>query len=503
MKGVYGAVIGILSTLGITSAQEIPPSKVVDLSSGCQMEFVYVQPGSFFMGSPIHEADRDGDEGPEHRVQITRGFYLGRYEVTQRQWRAIMGSNPSVFQQSFDDEDPLDRPVDSVSWRDAQLFIERLNALRLGVFRLPSEAEWEYAARAETATPYSFQGNPHSFAWFNSRSMASSHPVGKKQPNGWGLYDMHGNVWEWCSDWYSTYCSEESKDPIGPTDGKYKVFRGGSWYDFPNALRSANRHRHAPDQGFSAIGLRLVLESQPGDESYAILPGGLAMRFKSLPAGDFLMGSPDSESAHAQDEGPILRVTISEPFRIGTHEVTQAQWQAVMAANPAVFSKDSNNPVEMVSWNDAQEFLRRLNSLDLGGRFQLPTEAQWEYAARSKSTTRFFFGDDPVYESLPEYAWFYSRAEGRSHPVGLKKPNAWGLFDMYGNVWEWCSDWFGPYDSTGSTNDPTGPATGTGKVIRGGSWFNEPEALRSANRHKHSPDSRQTNIGLRVVWMFP
>jgi formylglycine-generating enzyme required for sulfatase activity len=157
----------------------------------------------------------------------------------------------------------------------------------------------------------------------------------------------------------------------------------------------------------------------------------------------------------------------------------------------------------MVSWNDTQEFLRRLNTLNLGGNFRLPTEAEWEYAARSGTTTRYSFGDDPDYRTLSQYAWFYSQAEGRSHPVGVKKPNNWGLFDMHGGVWEWCNDGFASFDESKVVNDPTGPAEGDYRIIRGGSWFNEPEALRSANRHRHHVDSRQTNIGFRVVWIVP
>jgi formylglycine-generating enzyme required for sulfatase activity len=157
----------------------------------------------------------------------------------------------------------------------------------------------------------------------------------------------------------------------------------------------------------------------------------------------------------------------------------------------------------MVSWRDTQDFLSRLNALNLEGTFRLPTEAEWEYAARAGTTSRFGFGDDPEYGDLSQHAWFYSRAEGRSHNVGLKKPNAWGLFDMHGNVWEWCSDWFAPYANDLAVTNPQGPALGTHRVIRGGSWFNEPEALRSANRHRHDPDSRQTNLGLRLIWVLP
>jgi formylglycine-generating enzyme required for sulfatase activity len=266
-------------------------------------------------------------------------------------------------------------------------------------------------------------------------------------------------------------------------------------------LRSANRHRHLPDGRYTAIGLRLVKELDSMEERTLLLPGSIPLRVVRIPAGRFQMGSPTSEVGHATDEAPVREVSISRPFWLGAWEVTQEQWQSVMGSNPSTFQPATNAsqlPVERVSWNDAQDFLNRLNALGLG-RFRLPTEAEWEYAARAGSSERFSFGDDPGYRTLANHAWFYSRAEGRSHPVGAKRPNAWNLYDMYGNVWEWCSDWFAPY-SAGPAVDPQGPPTGREKVIRGGSWFNEPEALRSANRHRHPPESRQTNLGLRIVW---
>ena len=236
-------------------------------------------------------------------------------------------------------------------------------------------------------------------------------------------------------------------------------------------------------------------------ERLVTLLDGTAFTFVEVPAGRFLMGSPSSEAGRAADEGPQREVTISRSFWLGKFEVTQAQWAAVMKANPAMFrdfADSALHPVDGVSWVDVQAYLERMNALGLG-RFRLPTEAEWEYAARAGSETRFPWGDDPAFRELPRHGWFYPRSEGRSHPVGLKDPNPWGLHDMLGGAWEWCADRFGPY-AAGPAVDPTGPAEGADRVIRGGSWFNEPEALRSANRHRHPPDSRQTNLGLRLVW---
>ena len=236
-------------------------------------------------------------------------------------------------------------------------------------------------------------------------------------------------------------------------------------------------------------------------ERVVTLVDGPPLAFVEIPAGKFFMGSPDDEVGRAHDEGPMREITISRAFWLGKFEVTQAQWQTVMRVNPSTFqdfAASAKHPVEGVSWLDAQEFIAKLNGRGVG-RFRLPTEAEWEYASRAGARARFPWGDDPEYRELAQHAWFYSRAEGRSHLVGEKRPSAWGVHDLHGGVWEWCADWFGPYVAHAET-DPRGPVEGTARVIRGGSWFNEPEALRSANRHRHPPDSRQPNLGLRLVW---
>jgi len=238
----------------------------------------------------------------------------------------------------------------------------------------------------------------------------------------------------------------------------------------------------------------------PTNRKTVFLPGNIPVYFIRVEQGSFLMGTKLSETGSQPDEAPQHKVTISREFYLGQYEVTQSQWQAVLGENPSVFKHNGISgdlPVEMVSWNDIQLFLQKLNSFGIG-IFRLPTEAEWEYACRAGGSDRFPWGNDPEYKFLGEYAWFYSRAEGKSHPVGQKKPNAWGLYDMQGNVWEWCVDWYGKYPAD-SITDPKGVEHGNEHIIRGGSWFNEPEALRSANRHRHPVDSRQTNIGFRLI----
>jgi len=214
------------------------------------------------MGSPSGEKDRDSDE-TQHQVTLTKDFYIGKYEITQAQWQAVMGSNPSYF------SGRPNNPVEQVSWNNCQAFIQALNGmgLGLGTFRLPTESEWEYACRAGTSTAfywgedssYSEIGN---YAWYSGNSGSTTHEVGQKRPNAWGLYDMSGNVWEWCHDWYGDYPSGPVIDPTGPSSGSVRVFRGGCWNYYPSVFRSAYRSWLAPDNPYYTLGFRVVLSSQ-------------------------------------------------------------------------------------------------------------------------------------------------------------------------------------------------------------------------------------------------
>ena len=255
-----------LSSIHPTRAQSrlnIPQyDTLFEISAQHKLYFKYIPAGNFIMGSPLSEENRDADEGPEHKVIITKGFYLGVYEVTQAQWSQVMGDNPAVFRTFAASPN---HPVESVSWNECQEFIRKLNEKHPGNFRLPTEAEWEYACRAGSTTPYYWgdkmaQNGSSDYTWANSRSFAMTNPVGTKKPNQWDLYDMSGNVWEWCSDWYGEYQEGLQTNPKGPAEGKLKIFRGGSWYDFYESHRSANRHKHDIDKRYTAIGLRLVWE---------------------------------------------------------------------------------------------------------------------------------------------------------------------------------------------------------------------------------------------------
>jgi len=230
---------------------------------------------------------------------------------------------------------------------------------------------------------------------------------------------------------------------------------------------------------------------------------GLNLEMKPIPAGTFVMGSPNDEEGRDDVEGPQTTVTITKPFWLGKTEVTQSQWKVVMGNNPSWFKGD-DLPVEMIYWNDAAAFCEKLNemkrdTLPAGYRYTLPTEAQWEYACRAGTKTRFSYGNDTGYSQLGSYAWNKDNSPSKAHSVGEKLPNAWGLHDMHGNVWEWCLDWIGKYPG-GSITDPQGPQSGPShRVNRGGSWWYGARDCRSATRSGLRPDFASPDLGFRVA----
>ena len=223
---------------------------VVNLPGGASMEMVWIEPGTFMMGSPALEEGRDGDE-VQHRVRISEGFYLGKYEITEGQWGSVMGGTAANS----------DFPKTSISWDDVQGLITKLNGGGSETYRLPTEAEWEYACRAGSTTRWSSGDDERQlggYAWYGANSGYEAHEVGTKRPNGWGLYDMYGNVWEWCEDWYGSYSSGNQVDPTGPVSGSYRVIRGGGFYHGALDVRSASRGRNSPGIRDATIGARLL-----------------------------------------------------------------------------------------------------------------------------------------------------------------------------------------------------------------------------------------------------
>jgi formylglycine-generating enzyme required for sulfatase activity len=226
-----------------------------------------------------------------------------------------------------------------------------------------------------------------------------------------------------------------------------------------------------------------------------------------IPAGTFVMGSPTNEVDRSADEGPQTTVTLTQGFWIGTYAVTQLEYTNLMGANPSYFTDSLDEPVEFMPWTDATNYCYTLTQREqAAGRipanyqYRLPTEAESEYACRAGTTTRFSYGDDPGYSNLTYYAWYTNNSGMTTHPVGQKLPNPWGLYDMHGNVWEWCQDWFATYPGGSVTNPVVNPPTGSNPIVRGGSYYFPGANLRSAQRGAMSPlTGYRYDVGLREV----
>jgi len=601
------------------------------INNSIGMTLKLIPAGEFSMGSPDDAIWAMKNEKPSHRVRITRPFYLGVYEVTQGQYEAVMGNNPSFFSAKGDGRakvagQPTDQnPVENVSWLDAVKFCNRLSE-KQGLkpfydvagqtvrvpdwkgpgYRLPTEAEWEYACRGGSKTRYCFGDDPKelsSFAWLadNSgrevwdslrfwtdcrgdwgkwgpeldRRGCRSHAVGQRCPNAFGLFDMYGNVWEWCWDGFSEgyFTQSPTDDPPGPSGAADRVIRGGSWC-VTGPVRSALRSRVRPVYRDWNVGFRVArgesdtqtasinnkasapantagssgspstsaAESpsptpvdkpsiSPSTEPLETVTNTFGMALNLIPAGEFMMGSPNNDADAETDEKPQHNVRIS-PFYLGVNEVTQEQYRAVTGNNPSWFSSTGDGrgtvagrstdrlPVENVLWLDAVRFCNTLSQKEgrkpfyeidgekvqvpdwSGTGYRLPTEAEWEYACRTGRTTKYSFGDDPA--ELGQYAWYdgNSKINGNwcTHPVGQKRPNAFGLFDMHGNVWEWCWDGYnGAYYGRSPVDDPPGALGASHRVFRGGCWGIKPRYLRSAHRGWSVPAGRSGALGFRLA----
>lgn len=289
--------------------------------------------------------------------------------------------------------------------------------------------------------------------------------------------------------------AEIGKKYVGLLDKEIRVFAAQS--DFDSVMRF-KKVRDAIAEGMkNASSARGFFSAKTRT---ADLGKGVKLELVRIPAGSFVMSSSQGEDGHRDNENQV-RITISKPFYLGKYEVTQAQWQAVMGNNPSKF-KGNKLPVENVSWNDAMAFCAKLTERERAAKripenmkYTLPTEAQWEYACRAETKTRFCTGNSD--ENLSRAAWWRGNANGSTHPIAEKTPNAWGLYDMHGNVWEWCADWYGQNLRDGT--DPAGAASGSLRVVRGGAWDCSAVFCRSAVRSGYSPDFRGVFLGVRIA----
>ena len=510
----------------------VPKKISLDLGGGMNMDLVLVKAGTFEMGSPEEEKERGIDES-QHEVTISKAFYMGKFPVTQEQYEAVMNTNPSYF---VKEKGGPKNPVEQVSWSDAVEFCEKMDALVKAKLpsgmklQLPTEAQWEYACRAGTKTRF-FTGDDEvdlaRAGWYTKNANSKTHPVGQKTPNAFGLYDMHGNVYQWCMDAYTKeYEKLTPKDPFN--DGEKsasRVVRCGSWIDVPNFCRSAYRYGLTPDARDGGFGFRVVVSALPSktpDHSTTTtlprapleknasleLGGGIKMDLVLIKAGTFEMGSPEVEKGRYDDEKQHT-VTISNAFYIAKYPVTQEQYEAVLKMNLLNSLKGEGgpkHPMEKVSWNEAVEFCEKLDvevkgRLPEGMKIQLPTEAQWEYACRAGTKTRFYTGDDE--ENLAGAGWYTKISDSKTHPVGQKTPNAFGLYDMHGNVFQWCQDaYISEYEKL-AQRDPFSSEGGAKHIVRGGSWRSVPECCRSSYRDNYPSDYRYDFVGFRVVVSLP
>ena len=459
------------------------------------IEFVLIPAGSFYMGCDSTDASCKKHSQPKHKVTITKPFYLSKYPTTKAQLALLEPNYQYPEKESA-------HPVNDKSWVEIMIAVDAINNMENTLkYRLPTEAEWEYAARAGSTTKYWFGDDDAGLkdaAWYWDNASQQSHPVGQKKPNPWGLYDMYGNVNELVNDWAWDDLPEgypaqsERIDPRGnkniPVKATARIMRGGNWSSGEEEANSYARSAVWADVRGNKIGFRLAFtpdehdavasdmngqtkkeEPNPSSQNKFYpkkIKGVLGIEFVLIPAGSFYMGCDKTDPSCGENSQPKHKVTISKSYYLSKYPITEAQFAALFPE-----SSSSNRPT-VASWPDAMFFINTLNNANDTLKYRLPTEAEWEYAARAGTTTKYWFGDDDA--GLKEVAWYQGNSSLNRHPVGKKKPNPWGLYDVYGNVAEWVNDWAGKYSVESEQTDPRGnlnfPLTTANKVTRGGSW---------------------------------
>ncbi len=513
-----------------------PPKKNGDVEiikvGNVVLWMVYVEGGTFRMGCTYEQGDdcRD-EERPTHQVTLD-GYYIGETEVTQALWREVMGSEPTANSGWITELGRGDNyPAYNVSYEDVQEFIKRLNKMTGRTFRLPTEAEWEYASRGGNKSrgyKYSGSNNIDDVAWYwknsgdgylsgdwNLDKIVKNHcknrPVKGKLANELGLYDMTGNVLEWCQDWYGEYNSGSQRNPQGPSSGPGRVVRGGCFCYSARFCLMSTRNKCNPSICTEYLGFRLVLEpvetskpttSKKNDEIKTIRVGNVDLRMVYVEGGTFTMGCTYEQSGECDDDEKPTHQVMLDDYYIGETEVTQALWREVMGSEPTEnggwttkYGRGNNYPAYYVSYEDVQEFIKRINR-KTGLTFRLPTEAEWEYASRGGNKSRGYKYSGS--NDINNVAWYDGNSDIKTHPVKSKQANELGLYDMSGNVWEWCQDLYGNYGSD-SLRNPQEPSSGSDCVNRGGAWGSDARYCRVTNRDYDYPSHGGLNVGFRLV----
>ena len=621
----------VLMSTSVVRTDAAEPSKEFTNKSG--VKFRLIPAGEFMMGSPEKEPGRAKNEGPLHKVRITKPFYIGVREVTQGEWTKVMGT---TFKE-LSDKNWKNRPAVGpslpmywVSWFDALAFCNKLSekegrkpyykltnikfenygkgaldkadveVLGGNGYRLPTEAQWEYACRAGSPKALgngkditSKDGpcpNLGDIGWYagNIKDLPKDkviQPAGSRKPNTWGLYDMNGGMMEWCHDEFDAefYAKSPVDDPVNPISAKIRnkaaALRSGAFFLPPYCCRSAWRFPGPTCARYPHIGFRVALPAGDRKAKKAdppkqkkldpaavkslkapsfVVPKSGGIRMILIKPGTFTMGSPQSEVGRGDDETQH-KVTISKPFYMAETETTHAQYLPIMwpKFRPILVRRGrysysvpelhqggsfltierqrrdlSRRAMDGMTWEDAAKFGEKVTAIERaagrlpkGYAYRLPTEAEWEYACRAGTTGPFnvkadkkllfavcggfagcngdrFFLPPPFHGDTPQEV------------AGARTPNAWGLYDMHGNLYEWCLDWYGPYPK-GPVTDPVGPGKPSKpkrRVARGGCFLSGQAAqylpdvpgvavrnLRSASRNCFRYDHQMRINGVRLV----
>lgn len=485
MKINFSFIMAILATFAITGSREAVAVPVnlekLSLAEKVDLRMVKIDPGSFKrewnLDKLSPELRKNIQSYYSMEISLTQPYWIGKFEVTQAQYQAVMGENPSVPQgEAF--------PVNNIRWQDAKNFCNELNRLYAGKlpagyqFDLPSEAQWEYAAYAGIYTTPGYQ-NMTDYAWYkdNCRSIQA---VGKKKPNAWGIYDMAGNVAEWCRDFYHEYFTSDERNtsyscwkvtnPVGTLWRDSRVHRGGSFSS-------------VSEECWMAVRQKEVNNNQCGENQ--------GFRIALVPIEKSVMKTMN----FTLDNGSSLELVLIESglqnsFWIGKYEITQEVFEAIMGYNPSKI-KGKNNPVDSVSHDEALEFCKKLTEYfhhQLPDRyiFHLPFAHMWEYACQAGTTSPYNAGYGSATEKidLNNFIWHKGNSHKGHNPAGKKHPNNWGLYDMHGNVREWCF----------VTDLPDAK-----NIVRGGGWKDDLSKCTSKHEEQVKENQKSDDLGFRVI----